>query len=413
MIYESISFSTYEDFVDEYRKYHMHDCSICNSLREQATVHLDVYMEDKHLEIEEILILQCVNCGEWVLPMHSKQMIDGCYKNTVEHSQRYGLFSPRGYKKQFEYCVEEAFDYDHRDYYNIPGLSYDEEHPVEGFLTPVYFSKNGLYYFLYDSDYKLHLFSETFGRLRYKDDWDVPFGINRKGNVVFWLGDLNYMDKKSLQILKPHNIESDHQLIASEFYAGEMCCTFSEPNKEMRICSQKFKLFKQIKDKYNLELHHLEDEINHQLKVFQKPLKIEESTFEPTVNLLHKVLIEGVNIPELRKLYELFNSDRAKGYKDWRSIKLFQGILKGSLTDDELRDVISPLYLLNDLRQYYDHLLPNHKKNDIKANVVRTLQVESFDCIEDIYNIMLKKLGILFEYLSIVIDESQVSSTKL
>lgn len=405
MVCDNLSFETYEKFIEEYKHYHMHSCSTCESLREQAVGHIDVFIEEKHLEFQELLILQCLSCGEWVLPMHSKEMIDGAYKISLKKEENHGLFYPRGYKKQFEYCVDEEFNYDHRDYYNIPGLSYDDEHPIEGFLTPVYFVKNGLYYFLYDPEYKLHLFSETFGRLRYKDDWDVPFGINRKGNVVFWLGDLSYMDKKSLQILKPHNIDSDHQLIASEFYAGEMCCIFSEPNKEMRICFQKDTLFKSIEKKYGLNLTHLENEIAHQLKSYQKPLNITEHTIEPTVNMLHKVLIEGVNISELRKLYELFNSKKEKGYKDWKSNKLIQGILDKSISDeDELRDIISPLYLLNDLRQYYDHLLPDYKKEDIRSNIVKTLKVDSFDNIEDIYRIMLDKLGVLYEYLIIAIE---------
>lgn len=32
----------------------------------------------------------------------------------------------KSYKKKFEYCKETDYKYDHKDYYNIPGLCYDE-----------------------------------------------------------------------------------------------------------------------------------------------------------------------------------------------------------------------------------------------------------------------------------------------
>jgi hypothetical protein len=166
MVYDDLSFATYEEFVEEYRNYHMHECDVCGALREQVEGYINVYIDDKHLEFQEILVLRCLDCGAWVLPMYSEEMIDGAYKTAIKKRQSHGLFYPRGYKKIFEYCADIGLDYDHRDYYNIPGLSYDEEHSVEGFLTPVYFTRNGLYYFLYDPEYNLHLFSETYGNLR-------------------------------------------------------------------------------------------------------------------------------------------------------------------------------------------------------------------------------------------------------
>lgn len=76
-------------------------------------------------------------------------------------------------------------------------------------------------------------------------------------------------------------------------------------------------------NKTELKLFHLEDEIKEQMDRFQKPLIITEATLEPSINLLHKVLIEGVNIPELKKLYFQFTGETPG--KEWKSIKLFQG----------------------------------------------------------------------------------------
>lgn len=49
-------------------------------------------------------------------------MIDGAYRTAVKENQTIGEFYPTGYKKKFEYCTEQNYEYDHRDYYNIPGL---------------------------------------------------------------------------------------------------------------------------------------------------------------------------------------------------------------------------------------------------------------------------------------------------
>lgn len=79
------------------------------------------------------------------MPEYSKQMIDGAYKSMVEQEQFVGEFVSKKYRKKFEYCQEADYKYDHKDYYNIPGLRFDDEHSKEGFLTPVFSIEKPLY----------------------------------------------------------------------------------------------------------------------------------------------------------------------------------------------------------------------------------------------------------------------------
>lgn len=396
----NINFETYNDFLKEYRKYTFHECPNCKNDMELTLQEVDITVDRRLMHFEELFMLTCLKCSKSYLPEYSKQMIDGCYKNMLEQNQYKGIFASKGYKQKFKYCENQDFDYDHKDYYNIPGLCHDDEHSEKGFLTPVYFKKKSLLHFMHDTDYKLSLFSETYGLLSYKDQWSVPFGININSNIVFWLGDLNDMDDDSLGILKPFNIESDHKLIHSQFYAAQMCCIFSDPNREITICNKKDELFNEIRSKYNIDLFHLVEEIDFQINNFNKPILININSIEQSINMLHKVLIEGVNIPAFKQLYLKLNSNPANGYKDWKSIKFYQTLLENIIKDrDSIRDIISPLYLLNDFRQYYDHLLSTSKRNEIKDNIVKTLQVNSFEDIEEIYSLLLEKLTILFEYL--------------
>lgn len=79
--------------------------------------------------------------------------------------------------------------------------------------------------------------------------------------------------------------------------------------------------------------------------------------------MLHKVLIEVVNIKGFRELYcELYPETRGK-HEDWKSIKYYEALSQKVLQPPEdTKVIIAPLYLLNDFRQYYDHLLSLEKK---------------------------------------------------
>lgn len=393
-------FKTYDDFAEEYKHYHMHECLECTGVRELSIESVDVQIEDRKMHFKDLLMLKCIKCNSSCIPMHSKQMIDECYKIMVREGHYEGEQIFRGYRQKFDYCQKQDFLYDYRDFYNIPGLCYDKEHTVDGFLTPVYFTKKVLLYFMQDPEYSVKLGAETYGYLSHNDQWGIPFGINRNEKIVFWLGDLNGIDDMTLNIMKPHNIDSDHQLVASEFFAAQMCCVWSEPNREMRICSQKNLLFKVLETKYRVSLFHLEGEIQEQKASYAKPIILTERTIEPTINILHKILIEGVNIPGLRGIYLKIVPSPDVNFKNWKSIKFYQALLENALAKEaDAKSIIAPLYLLNDFRQYYDHLLSSQKKEAIRNNIVKSLNVTSFDSMEDIYDELLKRLSVLFEYL--------------
>jgi len=65
---------------------------------------------------------------------------------------------------------------------------------------------------------------------------------------------------------------------------------------------------------------------------------------------------------------------------------------------------MAPLYLLNDLRIVYDHLLPNDKIEDKKKNVLESLELTAFDEAK-IYDRLLNRLSTFFEYLIIGFSE--------
>ena len=125
-------FSSYDEFLKEYQTYHFDECNSCNGICELVETEVMCNIGDKVLNFSSMLVLRCKKCGKEFLPEHTKKMIDGAYRTAITENQAGGIFRPTGYKKKFEYCVAQDYNYDHRDYYDIPGLCYDEEHSVEG-----------------------------------------------------------------------------------------------------------------------------------------------------------------------------------------------------------------------------------------------------------------------------------------
>ena len=118
----------------------------------------------------------------------------------------------------------------------------------------------------------------------YQYDWSVPFGFNSNGKLVFWLGDLNYMDAQSQAILKGFNVDSDHLIIDSEFFQAQMNCMFSRPIKEKQILMNKDNFILNVKKKYNIDLTHLEKECSSQTENIGRPLVFTEQSISGVIN---------------------------------------------------------------------------------------------------------------------------------
>jgi len=408
------AFASYDDFLAEYKTYRLDECKKCNGICELIENDITCIIENIKLHFVPLLVLRCKKCGAIFLPEHSKQMIDGAYKTAVKENQIIGEFHPTGYKKKFDYCKDIDFDYDHRDFYNIPGLCYDEEHSVEGFLTPVYFEKEALVYFLALPEYEVMIFSESYGYFAkknssgmYQYDWNVPFGFNTNAKLVMWLGDISYMDDKTRAILKPFNVPSDHLLIDSEFYRAQMKCIFSEPIIEKRILLNKKAFTDNINNKYSIDLSHLTDECQEHEKKVKRPVVFSETSVSEVINAYDKILIEGFNVAKLKELYEiLYTSDeRNKKYNSWQSIKLIEAVLSKlaiSMQNIDVSSVMSPLYILHDYRILLDHLLPTDKITETKNHITITLGVQNFGEQESIYHEEIQRLNTLFNYLALL-----------
>ena len=215
------------------------------------------------------------------------------------------------------------------------------------------------------------------------------------------------MDQSSQYLLKGRNIPSDHLLMDSQFYQAQLNIIWSDPSTEKQIvrCNEQF--ISNVKKKYNIDLEHLTDQNVELEKELQRPIAFEKAEILSVINAFRRILVEGINVSGLRKLYEKLyhESERHEDYKDFGSIKLIDYILQklSPQSHKNGQNIIGPLYLVNDFRTILDHSIGSNEKR-LKNNILKTLNVSSWDKQEEIYCKEIKGLKRLYQMLVAVTE---------
>lgn len=111
------------------------------------------------------------------------------------------------------------FLYSAAEHYFIPGLV--RCIPSDGYLTPVYFNQNVLIKYTHGDGYRIESFTESFGSIFTPSGGSFPYGVNRAGSIMMWLGDIARLDAKELHYLYSENIEPQYDL-HSDFYDNQI-----------------------------------------------------------------------------------------------------------------------------------------------------------------------------------------------
>lgn len=410
-----LEFQVEKEFWDVLEKYPSNTCSKCKGLVEISMEHLNVKIENKEIDFEEIPLLKCTNCSNVLLTYYAQTMLSDYYNELLKRNKVAVKISFNENYRKYNYASRCDYIYDHRDYYSIPCLNLDYESGEEGFLTPVYFKKKALVYFVGVPEYDVDIFSKSYGIIskksnnpKFKYEWDAPFGFNTKGKLIFWLGDLDSMDEETQDILRSFNLESDHLLIDSEFYQAQLNCIFSEPIPEQQIIISKNLFIANIKKRFEIDISHLEEECVKEAESISSPLLFTETYIKVIIQSLDKVLVEGFSAKRLRELYlklcPKYNID--EDYKKWKSIKLLEQVLfflanESNVTID-VDKTMSALYLLNDYRICLSHLLSEQSLNEKTSHIANVLGVDDFNKQEDIYLKEIAGLNTLFKQLSML-----------
>src|SRR5665647_2643673 len=252
-----------------------------------------------------------------------------------------------------------GFKYSSADYYLIPGLF--SEFDI-GYLCPVFFDKDLLLYYNNHPDYSVRFDSFSSCKIYCKGEpmFSWGFGINRNGKIFKWLGDLN--DDFNDSVMESHlkrfqasNIDSDHD-IYSKFYLSQipfsMEDAFQDSDNELKIFALKDELDKLFKN--NLSFSMTKVEIDDFFDFYKPPILEEKEQIFNAYISLYKLLIENIQTALLKKRL-IENGAERKRINELGSIKTLGKILSDILMIDDSSNLISPLFVLSDLRQLQGH----------------------------------------------------------
>lgn len=400
--------------IEEFEKTYNTDYSLyntkctCGAYYEMQLVKVSVNIGEFEIQISECPVMVCEKCGKEHLCPDIPQEIHAAYFEMVENGHSLCKLTMRE-DIRYEYAEKAEFIYDSRDMC-IPGIGVDLDptHP-KGFSCPVYFKRNVLNNFFTDDDYELDFFSESYGAIAKKGtggwqyEWKIVFGINKNDKVILFLGDLEQIepDDPAIYWLKSYNVKSDHCIVDTELFRGQMNCIFSEPIKEKRIISLRNAFFEKIKRKYGIELFHLEEEVEASGSELQKPINYSKREVKENIITLDGVLNEGIDCEELRKLCLQIVDPVPKNIKDLKTRKLLQSIIATKSGEDEAKEIIAPLFYLNDLRVCFAHLIPQEEIDKCEANIVSAFELSDFTEYKKMYDTLIDRLYSLYRYLNI------------
>lgn len=373
-------------------KIQTHYCEICSGWLEFCFDRHVITFEGIDLYLSNIPLLRCDNCSKYYFPEKTKSIILTASGQAKEQAKPVVRLSPRqDFKRRFDYGQVE-FLYDHRDYENIPGLQRPWD---DGFLTPVFFNLAVLNKYSQHPDYRLDLFSRTYGSIDKKEEFDISFGINRNRKVVMWLGDIDKLPLNEQHYLRSENVESDHDLY-SEFYESQIEVQFSNPSPENALFHARSEVVQACERERKGYLYTLEGEISKVIENLDRPVFWQEKHVSPAIEALNRVMVESLDSKFLKdELKDLVSKDQLKGLK---SLKLLEKWLENILQIPEFSDVSLPFYVLYDFRILSSHLTSDSKKKETLKSINKRLSLlEENENYEAIYDALINRLRESYE----------------
>ena len=400
------TFHDIKDFERKYSNYYPVDQCSCGNLKEMDISQAVFEIGDKQISVYECPVLVCKGCGKKQVGHRVISLIYSTYWDFENHPGDKSCKLTLNGNGRFEYAKDANFLYDSRDL-NIPGCDVDlDPGHADGFWLPVYFDRKVLNNFYTDEEYELDFFSESYGDIARRGsdgwayEWKIPFGINENNKVVMFLGDLDQIDdERSILFLKSYNVPSDHKLIDTELYQAQMNCTFSNPVIEQRVIRLRKGFYDRILSKYNIDLHHLEEEVAEKIKGITKPVVFNEREVSSNIITLDGILNEGIDQEGLKSLCNVVGV--TKDISQLRTRKLLQEIIAHKEGDDKARDIIAPLFHLNDLRVCFAHLLSAETIQESKDRIIKAYNLTDFSEYRKLYETLLEELYALYKYLNV------------
>jgi hypothetical protein len=346
------------------------------------------------IEISNLPHLDCPACGERylteggvfaIVDLHRQAVTQGSDKVTINRKKR---------QADYEF-TNVPFLIDADDYYYIPGLyrSFDL-----GFLTPLFFNETVLSKFDTLPGYSVRFASQSYGTIDMPSDY-IPFGINRNGKVLMWLGDVAKLPLSEQYYLRSENVDSDHS-IGSEFYDAQISCKFTDPPMEAVAIAARTAFAKAFEAAYSAELFHLDDELVSTIAALAPPVVDTEKERKHAFDSLNRIFVESMNNTGLEKLV---NALRLKPASTG-SLKRLQATLETKDASSAVAAALAPFFVIYDLRIAYSHLTSASRREELLDSSTDRLGLAKAAALDEIYRAVLTQLTTSMNTLKSLIE---------
>ncbi len=277
-------------------------------------------------------------------------------------------------EKRFCFCNDLPFKYSALEYFSIPGLTHKLS--SDGFLAPVYFNIEVLNKYSQHPDYELHLMSSTYGKLCFKDEWSISFGVNRNKSVIMWLGDIDKLPQNEQFYLLSENTEPEYE-VHSEFYEGQICVQWAEGALESKVFKLRENLSSLILEMFGSKLFKLDGEISNVLADLQKPIFWQEKHVAPVIEALNRIFVESLCEKNIKEIIKQESPELT--IKGFRGLKLFTALLNDVLNIENSAEIMCPFFVLYDYRVVMCHLQSEETVTEKMDSIFNRLKISDSD----------------------------------
>jgi hypothetical protein len=352
------------------------------------------------IDIDGIPKLECSRCGYQTLPDRSRFSIMYAHDLAIKGGSSTFISNRNKIVEEFG-LTDVPFQYDSDDYYYYPGLMRSWK---DGFLTPVFFSRTVLAKYDADPRYAIRYASPTYGDIL-ADGFTIPFGINRHGHLIMWLGDIAKLPKPEQYYLLSENRPSDH-CIGSEFYDGQIECIFTDPSLESVLFARRSDFLEAAFKRWNAKLAHLDAEVLDLAGTLVRPVYDTPAQRRMISDILNKVHLESIDNSRLGNLLaEMRIAAKSSG-----SLKRLQALLEAVGDEDEISGLLAPFYTLYDFRVAYSHLGSADSEAAKMKAVTDRLGLAQNAGLQDIYDALIAKMIASYTALAALVSVEEVPS---
>ncbi|WP_109449834.1 hypothetical protein [Azospirillum sp. TSH64] len=377
-------------------------CDICGGPLDLIFERFHVTVSGIEIDIDGLPMLECTGCSFRTLPDRSRFSIMQAHEITTKKDATIFKSKRKKIEDVFDY-TDVPFQYDPDDYYYYPGLA----RPWNlGFLTPIFFNRTVLTKYDADPRYLIRYASPTYGNITYMDDFAFPFGINRHGHLIMWLGDIAKLPKSEQYYLMSENRPSDHSL-GSEFYDGQIECKFTDPPQEDILFKERSNFLAAAFKRWGEKIAHLDTEVLDLARRLHRPVHDTPAQRHSTSDTLNKIHLESLNNAKLGEVV----ATQGIVCTGTGSLKRLQALLSSVGDATQVNKLMSPFYTLYDFRVAYSHLGSTQGAAATMRKVTDRLGLMEEADLQTIYNQLLLKMTASYTELIKILENKQPSDT--